>query len=334
MHQHTIRLILVATTVSVFSTCLSAQDFESKALTTALTRGLSYLQKSGTEWKESRGCVSCHQIPPMLLAMQLAKRQGHIQFEQTGMKLGQWEQWSTDVVNFVKPEQKATCNQQETMTGNIDTMAGLLLAILPNEKDSWRTRMAEHLVTQQAEDGTWNPCGQLPAQRRTIAETRLATTLWVARSLIEEGQSFNRRAIEEHLSQLKSAESTEVLALRLLNSHSFTSLNRKTELQNLLETQNADGGWGWKRGEPTDALGTAFADYAISKTGPLEEEADTVAFDRAIQCLLMTQNSDGGWLVPGTKKSAKGRTTQTANDWGTAWAIIALLQHSDRLRHN
>ena len=323
MIPHIARALLLLAFLQNTSISVDAANHQEKAV----AKALSYLQQSGREWKENRGCVSCHQIPPMLWAMSLAKEAGHDQFEQEGMSLADWNQWSTDVVNFVKPAQKETCDELEAMTGNIDTMAGLLLAIHATEGSPWRDRMAGHLVKEQTDDGTWNPCGQLPAQRRASNETRLATTLWVAVCLLKEGKPFRKDPINELLANVGRTQSTEILALRLLLSDSFSSLNPELALKDLLVAQNDDGGWGWLHGEPSDALGTSFAVYAIETfAGRSDQPEASKAAKRGADFLLSSQQPNGGWLVPGTKKAAKGRKTQTANDWGTAWAVIALLQ--------
>jgi squalene-hopene/tetraprenyl-beta-curcumene cyclase len=293
----------------------------------AIKKGLKYLQESGEKWKNQRGCVSCHQIPPMVWAMSLAKSEGYDQFESSGLSVSQWIDWSTKVVNFVKPEQKETCNETETMTANLDTMAGLLLAIPSGDSDGWRDRFARHLITKQSADGTWNPCGQLPAQRRPVDETRLATTLWVSVSLEREQKEYDRSPINKLIESQDSPQTLEVLSLKLLLSESFPSVNHEATLQQILDSQNNDGGWGWKVGEPSDALGTGTAVYAISATS--DSSANGKAIQDAKAWLISTQQDDGKWLVPGTKRSANGRTTQTANDWGTAWAMIALLQKMD-----
>ena len=266
----------------------------------AISNGLRYLAESGEAWKEKRGCVSCHQIPPMLWAMNLARKYAlpnavsadpkdlasgiNATDERTSddsttdneppsvtpteMSIEAWNTWSVDVVNFVKPPQKATCNIEETMTGNIDTMAGLLLASPSTRAGDWKQRFAKHLVSQQADDGSWNPCGQLPAQRREASETRLATTLWVALALEQEGVDYAREKVNQLLSAAKEASTTEILALRLMLAKQFTNIDIDDTLRQLSDAQNDDGGWGWKLEEPSDALGTGYALFALRTISP------------------------------------------------------------------
>ena len=334
----------------------------------AISSGLRYLAESGEAWKEKRGCVSCHQIPPMLWAMNLAHNYALSNavpskskdlptginatdettsddsttddepptVTPTTMSIEDWNAWSVDVVNFVKPPQKATCNIEETMTGNIDTMAGLLLASPSTAAGDWKERFAKHLVSQQADDGSWNPCGQLPAQRREASETRLATTLWVALALEQERVDYARAKVNQLLSEAKAASTTEILALRLMLAKQFTNVDIDDTLRQLSNSQNDDGGWGWKLDEPSDALGTGYALFALRTIGQklTDNQSQTLhqlepLIAKAEEYLIKSQQPDGRWRVPGTKTSANGKHTATANDWGSAWAVIALIKRAD-----
>ncbi len=283
----------------------------------AIRRGLAYQAKAGEDWKSKRGCVSCHQIPPMLWSFRLGEERGFLGHE---TDLQQWSDWSTNVVNFVKPEQKADCDQQKTMSGNIDTLAGLLLA-LPNPQDSsWRNRFANKLATEQSPDGSWKPCGQLPAQNRDPRETRLATTLWVTLALIQNAESFDEDAVLEYISVPSVTETIEIPSLQLLLSDHFSTFEKKEILKRLEDEQNEDGGWGWRRDAASDALGTGLVLYALSAKDPGNSMTK-----RAGEFLISTQEESGRWPVPGTKRTAKGKVTNTASDWGSAWGLIGLL---------
>ena len=290
-----------------------------------IEKALNYLSMSGEKWKNKRGCVSCHQIPPMLWAFRIAE-QSDYQIDYVDLNLKSWSDWSTNVTNFVKPEQKPDCDEAETMSANIDTMAGLLLALPETNGAGIQKRFLEHLVREQQDDGSWNPCGQLPAQRRTPQETRLATTLWVTHAMGAELTNDQKDAVGKRFSEFKNVESTEVLALQLINSHIPLDLETETVLETMLADQNDDGGWGWLRGESSDALGTGIALYALSQQPWIDNTKISESIVKARQFLTATQQPDGKWIVPGTKKTAKGNPTQTANDWGTAWAVIGLLE--------
>ncbi|MEC8473878.1 MAG: squalene--hopene cyclase [Planctomycetota bacterium] len=265
-------LVLVFTSLSGLKLCHADKDTES------ISRGLQYLEESGKPWKEKRQCVSCHQIPPMIWAMNLGLNAGIGEVTSTQVK--QWAEWSTDYVNFVRPPQKATCDPTETMTANLDTMAGLPLAIPPNGKSDWRRRFAEHLGDQQADDGTWNPCRRLPGQKRKIEETTLATTLWIANCLENEEYDYHKSRIAQTLDSLNTVQTAELLSFQILLSNHYSGIDRDVVLGSLLHSQNEDDGWGWRLDQQSDALGTGLALYALTQVkGPRSEAIQKAAVD-------------------------------------------------------
>ncbi len=283
-----------------------------------IEQGLAYVREAGQKWINEQACVTCHQVPSMIWAHQAAMESG-IDLSQN--ELDQWKAWATNVVNFLKPAQKADCDREATMASNIDTMTAMLLAIPAIDNDVWRIEFANKLASEQAEDGSWNACGQLPMQRRPELETQATTTLWAVLALVSEGKKFDSVAAVRFCDQVSDAQSAEWYAARLLVSERLEDNQFEAWQSSLLEKQNDDGGWGWILGESSDALGTGYALYALAKTGTKSE-----SLIAARDYLRRTQTKSGKWIVPGTKKSAKGKATSTANDWGTAWAIVALAE--------
>lgn len=301
-------LAIAVSTIVLVSPNAAAED-------ASIRSGLNYIRQAGENWIDKRGCVSCHQVPSMLWAHQAARSVG---IESAAATVDKWSGWSTEIVNFVKPGQKADCDRQATMAANIDTMAALLLSLPPVKDAQWRGEFARKLVAEQAQDGSWRACGQLPMQRRPKLETHATTTLWTALALLNEGTEFDAKSAIAFSEACTDPVSVEFCAVRLLVADHLDQPTATWE-QRLKNAQNDDGGWGWKMGDPSDALGTGYVLYALAKTG-----AERQVLDSARDYLIGTQTPSGKWSVPGTKSSAKGRPTATANDWGTAWAVIAL----------
>lgn len=310
---------------------IGSQETGSQETARSIQRGLQYVQQAGERWIEKRGCVSCHQIPTLIWSHETARRTELIAVSD---QLDEWERWSTDVLNFVKPEQKADLDHSATMAANIDTMTQLLLAIPRTNASSapggtdWRSRFAEKLLEEQSADGSWRACGQLPAQRRPTKETTATTTAWTALALMREPVEFDPSTAIQFVDSIDQPESTEFLAARLLLAHEMDRRLSEQSLPHastqqwrsaLLDHQNEDGGWGWKLADGSDALGTGYALHALAAIG-----TDSSVLNLAMKYLVATQEPNGRWKVPGTKASAKGRATPTANDWGSAWAVIAL----------
>ncbi len=288
----------------------------------SVRKALPYLEREGVAWMEKRGCVSCHQIPFMVWSLSVASQAG---FDIDAAKLRQWRTWSTDVVNFVKPEQKKDIDRAKTMSGNIDTMAAMLLAVDDDPSSEWRQSFSAGLAANQNDDGSWKSCGQLPAQKRPTRETSSVTAAWTLLALTAQGHDqFDADAALRTIDATTAAKSTEWWAARLLLADRLNE-NRKTEFQSaLLERQNDDGGWGWITGDTSDALATGMAIYALRVTS--EGANVDNALTRATSFLIDTQQEDGSWKVSGTKKSTQTKSTPTSSYWGTAWTVIGLLE--------
>ena len=278
-------------------------------------------QEEGVAWMDHRGCVSCHQVPFMLWSLSAAQAAG---FDVDEGKLTRWQRWSIDPVNFVQPDQKADIKIAETLASNIDTMNALLLAGDADAEPTWRQSFVDALIENQQDDATWRACGQLPAQKRPGAETTRVTTLWTLLALAREQQRPREfeRAIES-VDQGEDAVSTEWWVARLLLASELEEPSVERYRQALWQRQRDDGGWGWLSDEPSDALATGMAIYALSSTNRSGEPDQRL--QRAANFLTMTQQPDGSWEVPGTKKSTRQRATDTSSYWGTAWAVIGLL---------
>ena len=301
---------------------------ESGTVNESVRRALPYLKRAGETWIEKRQCVSCHQVPFMLWSLAAAEAKG---FDVDSESLREAQAWSTELTSFVKPERKEDLDEDATMAANIDTMNGLLLAIAPDVDVSatgdpnWRSKFTKALIENQNDDGSWKACGQLPAQKRPADETSQVTTMWTLLALAQSNASAKHRASADALIENPSPESTEWWVARLLLAKERESDNAAKWRSELLACQNQDGGWGWRTEDESDALATGMALYAIIRTST-DLEADRNAISEAQRFLIETQRPDGSWAVPGTKKTTRKKPTPTSNYWGTAWAVIGLLE--------
>ena len=80
---------------------------------------------------------------------------------------------------------------------------------------------------------------------------------------------------------------------------------------------------------PSDALTTGLAIYVLAKA---RAGVDSSVFRGARKWLLASQQSDGSWLTPAknfTKTTDPKRLIvrdEIYHYWGTAWAVIGLLE--------
>ena len=320
---------------------------EPHAVKETVKRAIPYLERAGATWIEKRQCVSCHQVPFMLWSLAEAEMRG---YRINRSSLRKWTAWSTEVQNFVKPAQKPDVKIAPTLAANIDTLNALLLGIpykppivadrssvkAANTRGSakpdtvekrnpaaWREMFVEALVKNQQEQGGWKPCGQLPAQKRSLEETTQVTTAWTLLALYSNQKTADREQQALAAIQNTNPASTEWWVVHLLLAEKRPGMNANALCDSLTEKQQPDGGWGWLTSDPSDALATGMALYALSRH---DADQNKAAISKAVRFLTTSQKSDGSWQVPGTKKTTRNTPTPTSNYWGTAWAVIGLLE--------
>lgn len=283
-------------------------------------RSLPFLKQQGIQWIENRQCASCHQVPSMLWSLNRAAQTG---LEQENAESGKWTPWAADWRHWNKTGDKDGVDA--VSAGNIDTMAFLLLgrdAGAASAEPAWTAEFRAQILKHQQPDGSWKPGGQLPLGKRPARETAEVTTMWALLALRSysdaEVPHETQKNAEGFLTAAQPGRSVEWHAARLLLDPGNAGLRAA-----LLDLQRDDGGWGWLAGEPADAFGTGLALYALAKGGlPGDHEARR----RAVAFLKTAQAPDGSWPVPSTRAKDKNKITKTATYWGTAWAVIALLE--------
>jgi squalene-hopene/tetraprenyl-beta-curcumene cyclase len=216
--------------------------------------------------------------------------------------------------------------------GNTTDSSTLTLALSHGERGrqpAWPALFAERLAAGQLEDGSWNAGGQLPSQKRPERETQEVSTMWSLVALQSYGTSAESAAerfakAREWLGAKTDGQSTEWWAVRLLLARGSGDHAQADRLRSeLLSRQHDDGGWGWLCSDESDAFGTGVALYALARDGVGPNEP-TIA--RSRQFLMKTQQSDGSWLVKGTKKAKAQQLEPTSIYWGTCWAVIGLAE--------
>ena len=265
----------------------------------------------------------------MLWSLSSARHRG---FEVDSERLRKWQEWSVTPAAFVQLNEREELDVSQTLASNIDTLNMLLLAAdsdrsfatTPTSGTTWKTEFASALIQNQAGDGSWLACGQLPAQKRPKQETTQVTVMWTLLTLKRQDKSPTDRESALAMTQNDQPLSTEYVAVCLLLSQHVKELDLATLRRDLIDRQNEDGGWVWLTAEPSDPLATGMAIYALRYTSQPEEIESSLA--AADQFLLRTQRDDGSWNVPGTKQKTRDKPTPTSNYWGTGWAVIGLLE--------
>jgi hypothetical protein len=218
--------------------------------------------------------------------------------------------------------------------GGPDTLAQLLLgrgslAEAKPVSDGYET-VRKMLLAWQEPNGSWNADGQLPALKwENDREMNEATTMWsllaLSGSAHQDELTRNRQLALAFLAQSSPGKSAQSVALHALVAHLFGDPARAEKLRlDLLARQQPDGGWKWvPENTVSDAFSTGQALYALSRLGPA---ANAEPIRRASEFLLRTQSADGGWEVPQELINRRPRKLNMYPLWGSAWAVIGLLQ--------
>lgn len=315
--------------LAAFPACLplTAGEIPPDSIRAAVKRSLPYIQVEGQRWIEEQDCLSCHRVSNMLWALEAAKLAG---FE-TNEELDEVKQWAID------SSQALDDSGAVAATKNKEGIAQLLLAdgqrAMISEND--RAEFLRLMIDSQDADGSWAPDGQLPSQKRPKYETRAVSTAWIALALGQsQEQNITSDALQRAILSLartfadapsgehRQPVSTEWFAVRLLLAKQQGESELIDQLRtSLLQHQQADGGWGWLIQDPSDALGTGFALYALENSGELTPEIR----NRAVSYLVRIQSENGAWPTNGTKANKQDKVQETATYWATTWAVLALL---------
>src|SRR5689334_13807049 len=184
----------------------------------AVERSLPFVMAEGEKWIAEKKCVTCHQVPFMVWALNAAAERG---IELDRQKREECNAWAVSWKNMATKEDLEQ-GEQQTLARHSDPVAQLLLAW---SKDSgtapWPAMFAERLAAGQQEDGSWKAGGQLPAQKRPERETQEVSTMWSLVALQSYAAPTAGRAerfakAREWLGSETEGQSTEWWAVRLL----------------------------------------------------------------------------------------------------------------------
>lgn len=314
------------------------QNPETQAIRRTIERSVPFIERQGAEWIANKDCLSCHHTSFMVWSLNAAKQKGiHVDAD----KLSEWNKWATDWQHMVVAASRATAVREDTLNGQFDTVAQLLLGRPALDSGAnppqWFVEYTSDLMKGQQPDGSWKSGGQLPSQKRPKRETQEVSTMWallalqasdVRSNVHDETQTAALEKARGWLGPQTPGQSTEWWATRLMLERRRGKADKADELRaELLKRQRADGGWGWLCDEDSDALGTGIALFAL---GGESSPATHPAVANARQFLLGKQSAEGSWPVRGTKQNRKDHVEPTSTFWGTCWAVIGLCATLDQ----
>jgi Prenyltransferase and squalene oxidase repeat len=167
-------------------------------------------------------------------------------------------------------------------------------------------------LTAQVKANKADKAGLLGKLMLGLAGTDANATAFAARNLIDDTLAA-LKALEEG-SDLYS------LSLALLGLHAVGAPLPEAAVKTLLESRNADGGWGFSKGSDSDTNTSALALQALIAAKAPVKTAETLAYFKA------AQNEDKGWPY---QQPATGSAESDANS--TAGVIQALIAAGEAL---
>lgn len=296
----------------------------------AVTKSLPLLTAGARGSMEKRErCFTCHNQGLPIMALTTAQARG---FSIDTNELRKQLQFTADFLTKNRTNYLAGKGQG----GQVDT-AGYALWALANggwKPDATTAAVAEYLLVWQQNLVHWKP-----QSRRPPSEQSLFTSTHAAlRGLKNFGTTEQRERIGQRVAQVRSwllktpATDTEdrVFRLRALHVADATAAEIQQAAQDLLATQQADGGWSQLPDLATDAYATGTALVALHQSGGLA--TTTAPYRRGLGYLLTQQLPDGSWQVKTRSKPIQTfyesgyphGTNQFISITAAGWATTAL----------
>ena len=307
-----------------------------EAVTDAVQRGLSVLEKAAKNYPEHRDCFACHHQTVPLAAMREARRIGLVDEPLFG-----------DTVQFVQSYFDKHADEMKQgrgipgrafMVGYGAWSFELADVDLSGEL---RVAMSQYVIQRQEPDGRWRPASiRPPAEQSEVMNTALA--LRVLRPLKQSARPFaadaewsvtaeaTERHAQEWLNEAPLKWQDDFVA-RLWSLHWFgDETNQRAEIvRKIVERQRPDGGWAAEDELKSEAYSTGMTLFALLDTGESPTSAPIV---RGLAYLLQTQHADGSWLVETRAKPVQvffdngdphGKN-QFISISATGWSVAAL----------
>ena len=305
----------------------------------ALESGSRWLADVQKDWRQVRGCVSCHTSGWGMVAQPLLSDAVE---EEAGRDFAK-EYLLAYLDKKVEPH-----GQHGSVEGLVATSAFLSLSDARTgngvSEETWRG--LDYAWGQLSEAGTWEEwlsCNWPPFE----SDLEFGPTLALV-ALGELREQFGVRSRDEraaekmiHYLQAEDPDGLHRKVMRLWAGHYWPQLLTKVEAsewrREVLEAQAADGGWSmgdlagedWKRdgGEPqsafSEAYATAFCAYVL---GELSQESSR-AVARARAWLVTNQLASGGWWTRSPRRDREHYISRAA----TSFALMVLARSSDEI---
>ena len=191
-------------------------------------------------------------------------------------------------------------NEGKGIGGGTMTVAYALLAfdLADHEADDVTDAMVTYLLKTQQASGRWRTNGRRPP----LEESNVTSTVLAAQGIDRYAPPALRDKTDEAIAKALAWLTNAPLASQEDRVARLWGLYRlggdadalQKARQDVLATQNDDGGWGQTEAMSSDAYATGQTLYVLAQTGLSTSDP---AFRRGVRFLLDTQCDDGSWFV-------------------------------------
>ncbi len=330
----------------------------------ASQKAIQIVESSSAEYLKQRECFSCHHQAMSIMALMEARTRG------LKVDMQNLERQVARTLEHLKRGQ-ADYRQAKGQGGGVDT-AGYALSALDAAKvprNETTDAVTHYLLEIHSAKKHWSCSSNRPPTESSdisttavalrglatyfnpsdIANSSAASDAGSASSVTPRTEQLERRLrdcdtwlarqspadTEERVFRIFIAQQRARLDGRVARSDEGLEQERalvKQLCQELLSTQNADGGWAQlpaANDAPSDAYATSTALVALATA---EHKLDDVAYQRGLRYLLSTQKPDGSWHVPTRSKPIQKYfesgfphgVDQFLSMQATCWAIMAM----------
>jgi hypothetical protein len=260
----------------------------------AVAKSIPLLEKSSAEYTAHRECFSCHHQALPVLALSIAGPQGYqVSVEALQKQL----HFSAD--SLAKNRNKY---RQGRGQGGQATTAGY--ALLALELGGWKadattSAVAEYFLLWDKDSDHWQVTSRRPpSEASSFATTYLALRGLRAFASTEQQERVNSRTDRVRRWLLATpAKDTEDRVFRLgaLRAAGAADKDIRGAVQDLVQTQRADGGWSQIGELESDAYATGSVLVMLHQAGGIA--VSDPAYQRGLRFLIAAQQSDGSWWV-------------------------------------
>lgn len=299
----------------------------------AVERGLPFMENVALKWQKEMKCAGCHLVTTNIWAQSEARSRG---FKIQDEALDQLRDWA---ISWDKPgaENAAALEDRDGSGSDLNTvylmLASTAAAKLDDKTAAALRNMSAYILSRQAADGSWKLVEILSPPIIDVGEVQTMQALLALAGAHEKGlvdekawTAARDRALA-WLGKNKFLDQNQSWNLRVLVAQRFGKAEEVQALvKQLLEQQNADGGWSQTRDRPSDPMATGQTLYALT-TARVSSQGPTVQRAQAFLIREQTEpsgkNKQGGFWQVNSRAGGKNIMTSA---FGTGWAVLGLMR--------